>query len=131
MRPATHYISTDRQPWNKGKSVGPKPPLKIEHVQAIKLRLRMADRKRDLAMFCLALDSKLRASDVVRLTVADVAEHRADGELRIRQRGKVVQQKTGTDVAFEISPDTQACLRDRITNSEKLGFDALFTSLRA
>lgn len=131
MKHAKHHISTNRQPWNKGKSVGPKPPLKIEHVQAIKLRLRMEDRKRDLAMFCLALDSKLRASDVVRLTVADVAEQRADGELRMLPRGKAVQKKTGTDVAFEISPDTQACLRDRITDSEKLGFDPLFTPLRA
>jgi integrase len=65
-------------PWNKGQHPGPKPPLTPDQVQAIKLRLRMDGRTRDLAMFCLAIDSKLRASDLVSFTVRDIAEHVSD-----------------------------------------------------
>lgn len=98
-------------------------------MQAIKLRLRMSSNVRDLAMFCLAIDSKLRASDLVSLTVHDVAESVSGGETRIKARAKVVQSKTGTDVAFEISSDTQACLKARIAESGKLDLDRLFTPL--
>ncbi len=63
------------QPWNKGKFIGPKPPLQPKHVWAIRTRLQMANRQRDLALFNLAIDSKLRACDVIRLKVEDVAPH--------------------------------------------------------
>jgi integrase len=102
-------------------------------VQTIKLRLRMdagVARCRDLAMFCLAIDSKLRASDLVRLTVRDVAEQSNAGELKIKLRSNVVQKKTGTEVAFEISAETQTALGAWITDSEKLDWDPLFTSMR-
>jgi hypothetical protein len=66
-----------RGPWNKGKLIGPKPPLQPKHVWAIRTRLQLAGRTRDLALFNLAIDSKLRGCDVVRLRVENVAPHDA------------------------------------------------------
>jgi hypothetical protein len=66
---------TRHEPWNKGKFIGPKPPLQPKHIWAIRTRLQLAKRRRDLALFNLAIDSKLRACDVVRLKVEDVAPH--------------------------------------------------------
>jgi hypothetical protein len=60
-------------PWNKGKLIGPKPPLRPKHVWSIRTRLMIEGRARDLAMFNLAIDSKLRGCDVVALKVEDVA----------------------------------------------------------
>jgi integrase len=82
-------------------------------------------------MFCVAIDSKLRASDLVRLSVRDVVDQTGAGEMRIKARSKVVQKKTGTEVAFELSPETQSALGAWITDSEKLDWDPLFTSVRA
>ena len=62
-----------RRPWNKGKLVGPKPPLQPKHVWAIRTRLQMQRKVRDLALFNLAIDSKLRGCDVVSLKVEDIA----------------------------------------------------------
>ena len=62
-----------RTPWNKGKLIGAKPPLLARHVWSIRTKLQIAGRTRDLAMFNLAIDSKLRACDVVALKVDDVA----------------------------------------------------------
>ena len=62
-----------REPWNKGKLIGQKPPLRAKHVWSIRTRLQMEGRTRDLAMFNLAIDSKLRGCDVVALRVEDVA----------------------------------------------------------
>ena len=67
--------SLRRGPWNKGKLVGAKPPLRPKHVWSIRTKLQIADRKRDLAMFNLAIDSKLRGCDVVALKVEDIAPH--------------------------------------------------------
>lgn len=70
------YLEHDkphRIPWNKGKITGQKPPLKLNEVWAIRIRLQIADKKRDLALFNLALDSKLRSCDLVKLKVSDVA----------------------------------------------------------
>jgi integrase len=64
-----------RTPWNKGKLTGAKPPLRPKHVWSIRTKLQMADRKRDLALFNLAIDSKLRGCDVVALKVEDIAPH--------------------------------------------------------
>lgn len=66
-------------PWNKGKLIGPKPPLQLKNVWAIRSSLQLAGKRRDLALFNLAVDSKLRACDVVRVTVEDQsvgADHR-------------------------------------------------------
>ena len=62
-----------RQPWNKGKLVGQKAPLKLRDIWAIRIRLQLRNRTRDLALFNLAIDSKLRACDLVKLRVLDVA----------------------------------------------------------
>jgi hypothetical protein len=67
--------ATRRTPWNKGKLIGARPPLRPKHVWSIRTRLLMEGRIRDLAMFNLAIDSKLRGCDVVALKVEDVAIH--------------------------------------------------------
>ena len=64
-----------RAPWNKGKLLGAKPPLRTKHVWSIRTKLQVAGRTRDLAMFNLAIDSKLRGRDVVSLNVEDAAPH--------------------------------------------------------
>jgi hypothetical protein len=69
----TGAVTAPRGPWNKGKLIGPKPPLQPKHVWTIRTRLQLAGRTRDLALFNLAIDSKLRGCDVVRLNVEDVA----------------------------------------------------------
>ncbi len=63
-------------PWNKDKLIGPKPPLRPKHVWSIRTKLQVEGRPRDLAMFSLAIDSKLRGCDVVSLKVEDVAPAR-------------------------------------------------------
>src|SRR5258708_24193119 len=71
----TQAVIASKRPWNKGKLVGAKPPLRPKHVWSIRTKLQAADRKRDLAMFNLAIDSKLRGCDVVALKVEDIAPH--------------------------------------------------------
>ena len=71
----TSTVTPRRMPWNKGKLIGPKPPLQPKHVWAIRTRLQLAVRTRDLALFNLTIDSKLRGCDVVSLRVENVAPH--------------------------------------------------------
>ena len=78
------------RPWNLGKLIGQKPPLKLREVWAIRIRLQIQERLRDLAMFNLAIDSKLRGCDLVALRVDDVL---LSG--RVRPRTTVIQKKTG------------------------------------
>jgi hypothetical protein len=78
------------KPWNAGRMIGPKAPLKPKHIWSIRQQLKTTGRVRDLALFNCALDAKLRACDVVRLTVSDVAPGRV-----LRARSTVIQQKTG------------------------------------
>src|SRR5450755_964160 len=91
-----------REPWNKGKLVGQKTPLKLKDIWAIRVRLEMYDRKRELALFNLAIDSKLRGCDLVQLRVRDVAH----GD-HIMARAIVMQQKTQRPVQFEITEPTR------------------------
>tara|TARA_R110002020_G_scaffold77450_4_gene195469 strand:- start:9809 stop:10315 length:507 start_codon:yes stop_codon:yes gene_type:complete len=91
--------------WNKGRIVGQKRPLKTKHVWAIRVRLELVGNHRDLALFNLAIDSKLRACDLVRMKVVDVM---ASGE--IKERASVLQSKTRTPVRFEVSEGTRASL---------------------
>ena len=65
--------ASKRTAWNKGKLIGAKPPLRPKHVWSIRTKLHVEGRTRDLAMFNLAIDSKLRGCDVVALKVADIA----------------------------------------------------------
>src|SRR5215471_19221356 len=90
------------QPWNKGKLVGQKAPFKLKEIWAIRVRLQMQGRLRELAMFNLGIDSKLRACDLVSLRVRDVSH----GD-RVAARAIVMQQKTQRPVQFEITPPTR------------------------
>lgn len=93
---------TTRAPWNKGKLTGQKPPLKLREIWAIRIRLQIAERARDLALFNVAIDSKLRGCDLVRLRVRDVAH----GD-RALSRATVQQRKTGQPVRFELTEQTR------------------------
>lgn len=77
-----------REPWNKGKLVGQKAPLRLRDIWAIRVRIQIAERTRDLALFDLPIDSKLRACDLTKLRVRDVAH----GE-HVSSRAMVMQQK--------------------------------------
>src|SRR6516162_8729379 len=94
-----------RAPWNRGRLIGQKRPLKPKDVWTIRVRLQMEGRRRDLAMFNLAIDSKLRDCDLVRLRIDDVF---AGG--RVRDRATVIQKKTGRPVQFEITEQTRAAV---------------------
>jgi integrase len=95
------------QPWNKGKLTGAKPALRPKHVWAVRTRLQLANRLRDLALFDLAIDSKLRGCDVVGLKVVDVAPHGYAVD-----RASVRQRKTGRSVRFEITEQTRRAIDD-------------------
>ena len=94
-----------KSPWNKGKLLGSKPPLLTKQVWAIRTKLQVAHRLRDLALFNLAIDSKLRGSDLVNLKVEDVAPHGFTLE-----RASVRQRKTGHPVKFELSEQTREAI---------------------
>ena len=94
-----------QRPWNKGKLIGQKSPLTPQQVWAIRVRLQLAAHKRDLALFNLALDSKLRGCDLVALKVSDIQT----GD-EIRPRAKIIQKKTGKPVQFEVTKQTRDAL---------------------
>lgn len=108
-------------PWNKGKITGPKPALQPKHVWAIRTHLQLAGRIRDLALFNLALDSKLRGCDVVALRVADVAPHGYTLD-----RATVRQKKTGRPVKFEITENTRESVDRYLRESGRKPGDFLF-----
>jgi integrase len=91
-----------REPWNKGKLVGQKAPLRLKDIGAIRVRLQLAERTRELALFNLAVDSKLRSCDLVKLRVRDITH----GD-RVASRAIVMQQKTHRPVQFEITEQTR------------------------
>jgi hypothetical protein len=91
------------------KLIGAKPPLRAKHVWSIRTQLQVEDRKRDLAMFNLAIDSKLSGCDVVSLKVENVAPHGITVD-----RATVRQKKTGTPVRFELSEQTREAVDDYI-----------------
>ncbi len=113
------------RPWNKGKLIGPKPPLQPRHVWAIRTRLQLAGRTRDLALFNLAIDSKLRGCDVVSLKVEDVAP-----QGYAIDRATVRQRKTGRPVKFEITEQARQAVDAYLAFSGKKGGDFLFTGRR-
>ncbi len=117
--------SSGRRPWNKGKIVGPKPPLQPRHVWAIRTRLQLAGRVRDLALFNLAIDSKLRGCDVVSLKVEDVAPHGYAID-----RATVRQRKTGRPVKFEITEQTRQAADDYLDATGKRPGEFLFSGRR-
>jgi integrase len=93
--------------WNTGRIIGPKAPLKAKHIWEVRTRLTIDHCIRDLALFNLAIDSKLRGCDLVKLRLNDVIAGMA-----IRTRSTVIQQKTSRPVPFELTEPT----RDAITN---------------
>ena len=124
----TNEATTDpnrRHPWNKGKFIGPKPPLLPRHVWAIRTRLQLDGRIRDLALFNLAIDSKLRGCDIVSLMVEDVAPHGYAID-----RATVRQRKTGRPVKFEITEQTRLAVDDYLKASKKKLADFLFVGRR-
>lgn len=91
-----------KSPWNKERIIGQKRPLKISHIWGIRIRLELEGKNRDLALFNLALDSKLRGCDLVKLKVSDVAYGSS-----VSSRATVLQQKTGSPVQFELTKGTR------------------------
>jgi len=114
-----------RLPWNKGKVTGAKPPLRPKHVWSIPTKLQIEGRVRDLAMFNLAIDSKLRGCDVVAIKVEDVA---ASGYTA--DRATVRQKKTGRPVRFELSEQTRQAVDDYLKVTNKRPGEFLFTGRR-
>jgi hypothetical protein len=114
---ATHL---HREPWNKGIIVGQKAPLKLKEVWAIRMRLQLAHRERELALFNLGVDSKLRACDLVQLRVRDICH----GD-RVANRAIVMQQKTHRPVQFEITEHTREALTAWIKASARRSDDWL------
>ena len=110
-------------PWNKGKLIGQKFPLKLKEIWAIRIRLQLANRTRELALFNLAIDSKLRACDLVQLRVCDVTQGN-----RVSSRAMVMQQKTHRPVQFEITEQTRESLTTWISQAQLQSDQYLFPS---
>ena len=117
----TIELPASRQPWNKGKLVGQKPPLKPQHVWAIRTQLQLAKKRRDLALFNLAIDSKLRGCDVVAIRISDVAPNGC-----AIARATVRQRKTGRPVRFELTEITRASIDDYLRRSGRQADQYLF-----
>ena len=117
--------SFQREPWNKGKLIGQKPPLQPKHVWAIRTKLQLDNRVRDLALFNIAIDSKLRGCDVVSLKVEDIAPHGYAID-----RATVRQRKTGRPVKFEISVHTRQSIDAYLSTYPRTPSDYLFTGYR-
>src|SRR5690349_15672987 len=101
-------------PWNKGKLLGQKPPLKLKEIWAIRIRLQLEHRARELALFNLAIDSKLRGCDLVGLRVHDVVQGS-----HVATRAIVMEKKTQRPVQFEISEQTRK--RSRLGSRRRIG----------
>ena len=114
-----------RVPWNKGKLTGAKPPLRPKHVWAIRTKLQMDQQTRDLALFNLAIDSKLRGCDLVAVKVDDVAPNGYAVD-----RATVRQRKTGRPVRFELTEQTRLAINDYIRAAAKYSGEFLFTGRR-
>ena len=116
-------VKSKRRPWNKGRLVGQKRPLLPKQVWAIRARLELALNLRDLALFNLAIDSKLRGCDLVRLQVTDLVSNG-----KVRERVSVIQSKTKRPVQFEVSENTRDSFWNWVCSPEMLGRYFLFPS---
>jgi len=110
-------------PWNKGKLSGQKRPLKLQEIWAIRVRLQLQERNRELALFNLAIDSKLRACDLMELTVGDISQRG-----RVKSRASIVQRKTGRPVQFEITDQTRRSVERWMAEADLRPPDYLFPS---
>ncbi|MDA9504696.1 integrase [Bradyrhizobium sp. CCBAU 11386] len=123
--PSTTANVSKHIPWNNGKIVGAKPPLRPKHVWSIRTKLQVEGRTRDLALFNVAIDSKLRGCDVVALKVDDVAPNGYAAD-----RASVRQKKTGRPVKFELTESTRQAVDDYLRETGKKPGDYLFTGRR-
>ncbi|MBL4672570.1 MAG: tyrosine-type recombinase/integrase [Arenicella sp.] len=120
----THTSShSKQQPWNKGKLVGQRPPLKSHEVWSIRIRLQIDNNIKELALFNLAIDSKLRGCDLIKLRISGVAQME-----RILSRAMILQQKTQVPVQFEITKPTRDSLQIYLTDTRNDLDDYLFKS---
>ena len=114
---------TETSTWNKGKLIGQKLPLKLKEIWAIRIRLQIQNKPRNLALFNLGIDSKLRACDLVKLRVNNICHGR-----QVMKRAAILQQKTKLPVQFEITLNTRASLNDWIKLKNLSHNDYLFPS---
>ena len=112
-----------REPWNKGKIVGQKAPFKLKDIWALRVRLQMENRARELALFNLGIDSKLRGCDLVGPKVRDICH----GDL-VASRAMVMQHKTQRPVLFEITSATHDAVQKWIKQAGLKSDDLLFPS---
>jgi integrase len=123
---ATTVIGAARVPWNKDNLTGQKPPLKLKEIWAIRIRLQLAARTRDLAMFNLAIDSKLRARELTKLRARDICLGQ-----RVTSRDAIMQQETRRPVQFEITALTRDSVKAWIKLARLSPSDFLFLSFDA
>ena len=116
-------LTTNKKPWNKGKLLGQKHPLSLRQIWSIRHCLKIEDRRRDLALFNLAIDSKLRACDLLSLRVSDVTN---DGQ--VSRRASILQQKTQSPVRFEITNRTRRSIEQWIDTAKLSHSQFLFPS---
>ena len=119
----TNITAQHREPWNKDKLVGQKAPLKLKEIWSIRIRLELSHRVRELALFNLAIDSKLRACDLVKLKLRDISHGN-----QITSRAIILQQKTGKPVHFEIMESTRKSIYEWIQFAGIKSDDYLFPS---
>ena len=119
----TNDQNNHQVPWNKGKLIGQKSPLKLKEIWAIRIRLQMDKNTRELALFNLAIDSKLRGCDLVKLRISDVAQSN-----RVSSRAIIMQQKTHRPVQFEITEQTRDSLEAWINQAKLKSDQYLFPS---
>jgi integrase len=117
--------ASNRAPWNKGKLTGARPPLRPKHVWSIRTKLLVEERTRDLAMFNLAIDSKLRGCDLVAVKVEDIAPNGYSLD-----RATVRQKKTGQPVKFELTEQTRRAVDDYVRDAGKRPGEYMFPSRR-
>lgn len=110
-------------PWNRGRIIGQKLPLKLRDIFGVRVRLQLQRRVRDLAMFNLAIDSKLRGCDLVAIRVCDLAREGGLGA-----RAQILQRKTGKTVQFELTEQTRRAVMDWINRKGLSREDFLFPS---
>ncbi|WP_340124622.1 tyrosine-type recombinase/integrase [Methylobacter svalbardensis] len=123
MKQDTNDQNNQQVPWNKGKLIGQKSPLKLKEIWEIRIRLQMTKNTRELALFNLSIDSKLRGCDLVTLRINDVAQSN-----RVSSRAIIMQQKTHRPVQFEITEQTRNSLEAWINQAKLKSDHYLFPS---
>jgi len=116
-------VNPKRKAWNKGRLIGQKRPLLPKQVWAIRARLELAGNLRDVALFNVAIDSKLRGCDLVKLKVTELVSNE-----RVRERVSVIQSKTNKPVQFELTENTRNSVADWVESPEMIGCVCMFPS---